>query len=127
MELEYYLYLLNIYSKDVFPDVEIKLQPVYILQDKFTKKGKNYRAITYKADFEISKNGKVFRVIDVKGMLLPIFSIKEKMFNKIYSEIILEVVTKSPKWCDEYALNGWIETELLKKLRLKRKKQTLKL
>jgi len=123
MEFEYYLYITNVvYSKDIFSDIEIKLQPEYELLEKFEKNGKKYRAINYRADFEICKNGKPFRVIDIKGFPNPLFLLKEKMFNHKYKDITLEIITKSPKWCEEYALDGWIETSELKKLRAKRKK-----
>lgn len=119
MEMEYYIYLLDKFKN--FPDVEIKLQPVYELQPKFSKCGKNYRAITYKSDFEIIRNGEAAQIIDVKGFETADFKIKEKLFKYKY-DIDLTIVTRSPKWCYHLSENGWIELGILKKLRSQKKK-----
>ena len=72
MEKDFYLYLLKKYKKE-----DIIVQPSYTLLESFRdKEDKLIRAITYKADFE------VFGVsYDVKGIVLPVFLLKEKLFK----------------------------------------------
>ena len=71
----------------------LKLQPVYVLQDKFCCKGKTYAAIKYIADFEYTENGKVI-VEDVKGKRTEVFNIKQKLFLKKYGEYLELRITK---------------------------------
>ena len=77
-----------------------ELQPKFILQEKFKKNGKHYRAITYKADFKvIGLDGKA-EIIDIKGFVTPMFSIKQKMFEKNFPDLSLKVLyhTKAKGW-----------------------------
>lgn len=60
------------------------LQDRIILQDSFYLDGKKIPAIEYKADFVIYKNGKVAKVIDVKGYQDAISMLKMKMFANRY-------------------------------------------
>lgn len=70
---------------------DLKLQPVYLLQEGFKKNGKTYRKITYKADFEYKKGGKII-VEDVKGMKTEVYKLKKKLFEYKYPDLeILEV------------------------------------
>ena len=70
---------------------ELKLQPVYVLQEGFKKNGKTYRKITYRADFEYIRDGKTF-VEDVKGMKTEVYKLKKKLFEYKYPDLgILEV------------------------------------
>jgi hypothetical protein len=63
----------------------MQMQERFILQDKFRLNGKAYRAIEYKPDFTFyDKSGKLIKVVDVKGMILPEFKIKAKMFANRY-------------------------------------------
>ena len=71
------------------------------------------RAITYKADFEVLGVS-----YDVKGMTLPIFLLKEKLFKYKFPEKKLKVICKAPK----YTGKEWIELSELKKIRKDRKK-----
>ena len=70
MEKDFYLYLLKKHKKE-----DIIIQPSYTLLEAFRDKGgKLIRAITYKADFEVLGVS-----YDVKGIVLPVFLLKEKL------------------------------------------------
>lgn len=108
MELKFYKYLLTKHDKS-----EIIVQPSYTLIDSFRdNEGKLVRAITYKADFEV-----LGVLYDVKGMSLPLFLIKEKLFKYRYPEKTLKVITKAPS----YTGKEWIELSELKKIRKEKK------
>jgi hypothetical protein len=66
---------------------DLKLQPVFILQDGFECEGKKERPIKYVADFEYEKNGRII-VVDTKGYRTKEYLIKRKMFLKKYPEIV---------------------------------------
>jgi hypothetical protein len=68
---------------------DLRLQPVFLLQDKFRKNGVNHRAVTYKADFSFVEKGKT-RVIDVKGFHTPMFRLKRKLFEAKYPDLTIE-------------------------------------
>jgi hypothetical protein len=69
----------------------LKRQPRYILQPKMTlADGTKQRAIIYIADFEFERDGRTV-VVDVKGMELPQWKMKAKMFRAKYQDLILEV------------------------------------
>lgn len=64
---------------------ELRLQPVYELQPAYTDNENNkQRAITYRADFEYRDPDRGCIVEDVKGMELPDFKLKAKLFRYIY-------------------------------------------
>ena len=107
MECEYYKYLLTQYNKN-----DIILQPEFILQTGFVRKGKKILPIKYIADFRI---GNI--VIDLKGFTTIEFAIKKKMFWYNYPHLDLLVITKAPKWTGE----KWIEIDRLKKMRKNKK------
>ena len=67
---------------------DLKLQPVFLLQEGFYYKGKAQRQITYKADFEyIDERGQ--RVVeDVKGFKTDVYKIKKKLFLAKYGKEI---------------------------------------
>ncbi len=65
-----------------------KLQPRYLLQEGFKKNGKTYRAIHYKADFEVHKIDGTVEIIDIKGAITKEFSIKRKLFEMKYMDSI---------------------------------------
>jgi hypothetical protein len=58
-------------------------QPRFKLLDKFTCRGKNYRAIEYVADFQYRLDGD-WIVEDVKGFKTPVYEIKKKLFLSLY-------------------------------------------
>ena len=104
MEKDFYLYLLKKHKKE-----DIIIQPSYTLLEAFRDKGgKLVRAITYKADFEVLGVS-----YDVKGIVLPVFLLKEKLFKYKYPEKELKVICKAPK----YTGLEWIELNELKKIR----------
>jgi hypothetical protein len=63
---------------------DFKLQPKYLLQEGFKKNGKTFRAITYKADFEVYKLDGSVEIVDVKGKITKEFAIKLKLFERKY-------------------------------------------
>lgn len=65
-----------------------KLQPRYLLQEGFKKNGKTFRAIHYKADFEVHKLDGTVEIIDIKGAITKEFSIKRKLFEMKYIDSI---------------------------------------
>jgi len=93
-----------------------RLQPRYTLLESFKKNGKTFRKTEYIADFEIHHIDGSIEVVDVKGFETPVFSIKRKLFEKLYPDHRLSIVTYSKKH------GGWIELDKLKKIRKKVKK-----
>lgn len=73
---------------------DLKLQPEFLLQDKFKYNGKTERAIKYIADFKyFDINKGRFVVEDVKGVETETFKIKRKLFLKQYGmEYDFEIV-----------------------------------
>ena len=63
---------------------ELKLQERFELMPKFELEGKKYRKIEYVPDFTFYKNGKLVKVVDVKGMQTKDFKIKAKLFCHKY-------------------------------------------
>jgi hypothetical protein len=71
---------------------DLKLQPRYVVQPKMTlPDGTKQRAITYVLDFEFERDGRGLVVVDVKGMELPMWKMKAKMFRARYPDILLEI------------------------------------
>lgn len=70
----------------------LELQPHFLLQDSFKKNGRTYRKIEYVADFKYIEKGKII-VEDVKGIQTDVFKIKHKLFEKIYPELELKIIT----------------------------------
>lgn len=62
---------------------DLELQPVFVLQDKFTYNNVVYRAINYVADF-MYRAGDCLYVEDVKGFKTPEHLLKRKIFLKQY-------------------------------------------
>jgi hypothetical protein len=67
---------------------DFELQPKYVLQDSFKHNGKTFRAITYTADFLVTR-GEIQDVIDVKGMSTEVFKLKMKLFIKKYGNLVV--------------------------------------
>jgi len=74
----------------------IELQPRYELQSWFRYNGKAIRKIEYIADFKIRYEGDIF-VIDAKGMNVPVFAIKYKLWLKRYWDENTLIIAKSIK------------------------------
>ena len=70
----------------------LELQPHFLLQDSFKKNGRTYRKIEYIADFKYIENGRTI-VEDVKGLQTDVFKLKHKLFEKIYPELELKIIT----------------------------------
>ena len=103
---------------------DLKVHPSYELQEEFTNVvGKKFKALTYEPDFVFYDNiEKRTRYVDVKGMLLPEFEIKWKLFDyqlkyKMVNKSYLEVLKHSKT-------TGWCSIEDYKKI-MKSKKQEL--
>ena len=92
-----------------------RLQPRYTLLESFKKNGKTFRKTEYIADFEIIHLDGSIEVIDVKGYETPVFALKRKLFEKMYPDHRLSIVTYNKT-------HGWIELDKLKKIRKKVKK-----
>ena len=68
----------------------LERQIEFTLQPAFTKNGKKWRAITYRADFQyIDSSGVV--VEDVKGFATPEFKLKQKMFEFKFPNLTLKI------------------------------------
>ena len=117
-EALYYEALKDMKEKRLIKDYE--LQPKYLLQESFAKDGKRYRAMYYIADFRVINNDDSFCIVDIKGMLTTEFKIKMKLFNYIYRDIELRLISRSVKYGDEY---GFIDYYELQKIRKQNKKK----
>ena len=85
MELEFYEY--NLALKEQGQVIDIEIQPVFLLQDKYIYKGKTIRKMEYKADFKITYSDGSVIVYDVKGQLIQPFPIKWKLVRFIYNDM----------------------------------------
>lgn len=130
-EANYYQYLKE--NKTKLNIKEFKLQPEFILQEKYLlidnkvvipKDDKELRKlqrkfpgctvqpIKYIADFLITYNDGTQEVVDVKGLKTADFKIKEKMFNFKYPQY-------GKLKCVSYYKNNWYEWNELKALKKK--------
>jgi Protein of unknown function (DUF1064) len=112
MEGDYYLYLVSLAEKGEI--ASFSLQPEYVLQEGFKKRGLNFLPIKYKADFEVHLQDGDYYTVDIKGFETADFKIKKKMFEKRYPQE-LKLITFSK------IDGGWISLEDLKKARKLRK------
>ena len=90
MELEFYEY--NLKLKEQGQVVDIELQPVFLLQDKYIYKGKTIRKMEYKADFKIIYSDGSVIVYDVKGMILNDFKLKWKLLRFKYNDMDFRLI-----------------------------------
>lgn len=114
IEGEYYKHLISLKAKGVVTSFE--MQPKFTLLKGFTDKfGKKHRPIEYKSDFLVNYIDGTTKVIDVKGQLLPLFLVKQKLYCSMYPhELVLLSYSKKD--------GGWIRIEDLKVARKERKK-----
>ena len=71
---------------------DLKLQPVFLLQEGFYYQGEAIRQITYRADFEYV-NEKGERVVeDVKGFKTDVYKLKKKLFLKKYPDVVFKEI-----------------------------------
>ncbi len=92
LEAEHYMVLKVLVGHGCI--TELKLQPRFLLQDKFTGScGKTHRAVFYVADFSFMRDGQHI-VVDSKGTETPMFKLKMKLFALRYPALTLERWTK---------------------------------
>jgi hypothetical protein len=72
---------------------DLRIQPLFVLQQPMRRDGKAVRAITYKADFSFLRDGKRV-VIDAKGFQMEVFKIKWKMLKATCPELVCEIWTR---------------------------------
>lgn len=120
VEGEYYEYLML--QESMGKIKKFRLQPVYILQEKFKHpRDGHIQAITLRADFVVTDNRGNAYVVDVKGQPTPDAKIKRKMFlNKF--DLPLLWISKSKKW----GTDGWIDYFELEKIRRDNRKEKKK-
>ena len=94
LEMKCYVALKQMKRANLLKD--FKLQVPYELQEKYVNvAGKKIRAINYISDFVVeTNNGDIF-IIDVKGLVLPYFKMKKKLFEYKYKEILYIVKSVS--------------------------------
>lgn len=95
LEADYYIYL-----KDNPEVVDIKLQPVYIIQP--ANKQKWLQKITYVADFEVYYNDWRIDIVDIKGMPTEVSKLKRKMFIYQYDKPLLRLCKYQGEWVDYF-------------------------
>lgn len=116
LEMRYYEHLLGLQEKGVVE--EIQTQKKYLLQPGYEKSGRKVRPIYFVSDFEVHYADGHVEVIDVKGMELPVYKLKKKIFDYKY-DLELKAITYS-------AIDGgWITLDDLAKARKERKKAKL--
>ncbi|PEJ46945.1 hypothetical protein CN692_25515 [Bacillus sp. AFS002410] len=96
IEGDYYLHLKQLQEKCKI--LSFIIQPKYELQSKFEKNGKKWHAINYIADFEVTHLDGTVDVIDIKGMVLEAFKIKQKLFEYKYPDYTIKLLTYTKKF-----------------------------
>lgn len=137
MEARYYILLKekkeNKEIRDFVLQPEFKLLDAYIVVNnkvitedekdyaklkKSKKKTRDVQGMTYIADFLVTYNDGKEIVIDVKGMETEKFTVKRKLFDTIYRDKTLKLVTQ---------YNGiWYDADELKKIKAQRKRDRTK-
>jgi hypothetical protein len=125
MEGDYYLLLKDQKAKGLIKD--FKLQPEYVLQEKYTTPyGKKLQDIVYTADFLVTYNDNSQLVIDVKGRIPRDFTIKRKLYEHRYPLplVLMQYVNDKIGWVnlDEYKK----EQARIKRNETRKKNQALK-
>lgn len=103
MEAEYYRDVLL--PMELAGEVEVKLQPKFVLIKEFEKGGVKYRPITYSPDFLVNYVGGRSEAIDVKGMQTETFNLKKKLFDFVFPDINLLIIKRVKKY------GGWVTVE----------------
>lgn len=65
----------------------IELQPEFVLQPSYERKGKKVRPIIYRADFKVTEASGHVYYVDTKGMRTQVYLIKKKMLLYRYPDI----------------------------------------
>lgn len=114
IESQYYLHLKQkMENKEI---IAFGLQPEFILQDSFKKNGKTFREIKYIADFNIVHNDGTIEIVDVKGMVTPVFLLKKKLYEKQYPHKLTLM-----KYANKFS--GWVTLDEWKRLKREEKKK----
>lgn len=92
----------------------------YVLQEKFTYKGKTILPIKYRSDFNVVWADGTLQVFDVKGNPDNMSLLKRKLMWAKYPEANLTFICRNLKY------GGWVEYDTLKKLRREAKKAKAK-
>lgn len=103
-EGEYYQELLPLLKDGTLK--KVICQPAYVLQDD--------PKITYVADFLLIFNDDSEITVDVKGIELPTFKLKLKLFKKKYPDKIIQILTKNR--------GQWVTTDEVKKIKAENRK-----
>lgn len=101
MEARFYVMLK--YEQQKGDVIKIELQPQFTLLDKFKKLGKAVRAITYRADFWVTRSDGKQYLYDVKGFKTDVFRLKKKLFDHRYPDIELICITykaRTQQWVE---------------------------
>lgn len=134
MESEFYTYLKEELAAGRIKS--FKMQPEFLLQEKFIKvngeiitgsnkdfdkikrksKEKTVQAIVYRSDFDVIYDDDTRKIIDVKGEETADFKLKKKMFMFLYPELTLQLVI----W--DKTTKQWMDYDEHKKLVSARKK-----
>lgn len=109
----YYLHLIEEQVNGRVDDFD--LQPVFVLQPSFKKNGKSYRKIEYKADFDVKHADGRMTIVDVKGMVTPNFTLKEKMFHYVFPDTELLLVKYVKKYGGWITLDEWAKRKKAEK------------
>jgi prepilin-type processing-associated H-X9-DG protein len=70
--------------------VDVKLQPVFVLQEKPNR-------ITYRADFNVLYADGHREIVDVKGIQTPVFRLKLKMMKAKYPDVNVILIGKGKR------------------------------
>lgn len=74
--------------------IEIILQPKYeIIPSYRGRNGRKVPATNYIADFRVTYKDGRQEIIDVKGVITPVYSLKKKMFEYRYPELTITEVS----------------------------------
>jgi len=124
VEYRFYVYLLSKQEKGIVKS--IKIQPKYLLQERYEKYGKKILPIHYIADFEVEyENGDII-IFDTKGFITQDSKIKVKIFDYLYPDKVLRVINYS-KIDGNEENEGWVDVKVIEKGRKERKKAKEKL
>jgi len=105
--------------------LDYELQKAFVLQQNFEYEGKKIQPIKYVCDSFILK--KDIYVIDAKGMLLPAFNLKAKMFlYKFKTPIICVSSAKKMSMAMDMIKEGVSASEINETLKPKKKKKLTK-
>jgi hypothetical protein len=116
-DVEYKFYESLLVQQDQGLIKNIIIQPKFLLQEEFTKYNKKIRKIEYIADFHVFYTDNTDVIFDVKGMVMPDFKLKRKLFDYKYQDKTLRCVNYSKMD------GGWCDIEVIEKGRKERKKE----